>query len=85
MVCQGQTSRLEVCTELLKLLNLESTVKINIVQSDHFNGEYFAPRPGSEILINKKLDLKNMNLMSPWKEALNEYLQRSFPLLMNRK
>jgi dTDP-4-dehydrorhamnose reductase len=85
MVCQGQTSRLAVCTELLKLLNLESTIKINVVQSDYFNGEYFAPRPGSEILINKKLDLKNMNRMSPWKDALNEYLHRSFPLLINRK
>lgn len=85
MVCQGQTSRLEVCTELLKLLNLESSVKINVVQSDYFSSEYFAPRPGSEILINKKLDLKNMNLMSSWKDALNEYLHRSFPLLINRK
>lgn len=85
MVCQGQTNRLEVCTELLKLLNLESRISINIVQSDHFSSEYFAPRPGSEILINKKLDLKSLNIMSPWRDALNEYLHRSFPLLMNKK
>lgn len=84
MVCQGQTSRHEVCIELLEVLNLNSSININVVESDYFKKEYFAPRPDSEILINKKLDLKNLNIMSPWKNALKMYLHESFSHLINR-
>ena len=31
-------------------------------------------RPKSERLINKKLDLRGLNIMRDWKEALVEYL-----------
>ena len=63
MVCGGQTSRLDVATELLRLLNLTDKVKINTVKSDYFKEIYFAMRPPCERLINRKLELRNLNLM----------------------
>ncbi|MGA1791070.1 MAG: sugar nucleotide-binding protein, partial [bacterium] len=75
MVCDGLTSRLEVAQELLSLLNLEGKVKIIEVPSDYFRKDFFAPRPDSERLINKKLDLRGLNRMRDWRIALKEYLE----------
>lgn len=75
MVCGGQTSRLEVAQELLDILNLTETIKINIVSSKHFAKEYFALRPPCERLINKKLDLRGLNIMRDWRESLAEYIK----------
>ena len=75
MVCGGLTSRLEVAAELIKLLNLENEITINIVDSDFFKDEYFAARPPCERLINKKLDLRGLNKMRDWKVCLAEYLR----------
>ncbi len=74
MVCGGQTSRLEVAAELLKMLNLQDKVKITTVNSDYFKDVYYAERPPSERLVNRKLALRNLNLMQDWKIALKEYL-----------
>ena len=74
IVCGGQTSRLEVAEELLKILNLKEKIRINIVTSNYFSKEYFAPRPPCERLINKKLELRNLNTMREWKIALKEYI-----------
>lgn len=74
MVCGGQTSRLEVAHELLSILNLTDSVKINVVNSDYFKETYFAERPLSERLINRKLNLREVNLMQDWKVALKQYL-----------
>jgi len=75
MVCGGQTSRLEVAQELLQVLHKENEIKINVVTSDYFKDIYFAERPPSERLINKKLDLREMNIMRDWKVALKEYIE----------
>ena len=74
MVCGGQTSRLEVAAELLNMLNLQDKVKITTVNSDYFKDVYYAERPPSERLMNRKLALRNINLMQDWKIALKEYL-----------
>lgn len=74
MVCGGQTSRLEVATELVRLLNLEGKVKLTPVGSDYFKETYFAERPPCERLINRKLNIRNLNLMRDWRVALEEYL-----------
>jgi dTDP-4-dehydrorhamnose reductase len=74
MVCGGQTSRLEVAEELLKILNLQDKVKITVVNSDYFKEIYYAKRPPSERLVNRKLIMRNLNLMRDWKIALKEYL-----------
>lgn len=74
MVCDGQTSRLEVATEMIKILNLQNKVTITEVTSKYFQKEYFAERPPCERLINKKLNIRGLNIMRDWKIALKEYL-----------
>ena len=79
MACEGNTSRLEVTEEILKILNLSKKIKINKVNSDYFSKTFFAKRPNCENLLNKKLNDKKLNLMRPWKETLREYLKSSYP------
>ena len=75
LVCEGLTGRYEVAQEILKVLSLESSIKLIKVSSDFFKEEYFAPRPASERLVNKKLKLRNLNHMRDWKICLKEYLE----------
>lgn len=75
MVCEGLTSRLDVARELLIQLDLDNKVKIEVVDSDYFKNEYFAKRPHSERLLNKKLNLRGLNIMREWKICLSEYLR----------
>lgn len=74
MVCGGQTSRYEVAQELLKILHLSDKVKLTPVSSDYFKATYFAERPPCERLVNRKLEIRNINLMRDWKVALEEYI-----------
>lgn len=74
MACAGETSRLEVAKEIVKLLQKEKDIRLNEVSSDFFKEEYFAQRPASEKLINVKLNLRQMNMMRDWKICLKEYL-----------
>lgn len=74
MVCGGQTSRLEVAQELLKILELERKIKIIPVSSDYFKDVYFADRPPCERLLNRKLKMRNLDIMSNWQFALKEYI-----------
>ena len=78
MVCEGVTSRYEVCSEMLNLLNLNNKIKLKKVNSDFFKKEYFAPRPKSERLVNTKLNLRSLNVMRDWKICLKEYLDNYF-------
>jgi dTDP-4-dehydrorhamnose reductase len=78
MVCEGLTSRLEVAREILRILDLESKVTIHEVSSDYFKKEYFAERPPSERLINRKLVLRGLNRMRDWRVALREYLTDAY-------
>ncbi len=74
MVCGGQTSRYEVAQELLKILKLTDKVKITPVNSDYFKDIYFAERPPCERLENRKLKIRNINLMRNWRVALEDYI-----------
>jgi dTDP-4-dehydrorhamnose reductase len=74
MVCGGQTSRYEVAQELLRLLSMTASVKLTPVGSDYFKEVYFAERPPCERLVNRKLNIRNINLMRDWKIALEEYI-----------
>ena len=69
-VCGGQTSRLEVAEELLKILGKDKEVKITTVTSEYFKDVYFAQRPASERLVTKKLELRGVNKMRDWKISL---------------
>ncbi len=83
MVCAGETGRLEVAQELVKVLNLENSIKITSVSSDHFKDIYFAERPPSERLINKKLNLRSLNNMRDWRVALKEYVENYYQGYLN--
>ena len=74
LVCEGNTSRVNVAKEMLKFLNLDKEINIEEVNSDYFKSTYFAPRPNSEQLINRKLKILNMDIMRNWKISLQEYL-----------
>jgi dTDP-4-dehydrorhamnose reductase len=83
MVCGGQTSRLEVAQELLQLLNMQDEIKITSVHSDYFKDVYFAQRPPCERLVNKKLNIRNINMMQDWRPALKQYLERYYNGYLN--
>jgi dTDP-4-dehydrorhamnose reductase len=74
MVCDGATGRLEVAQELIKILGLEKEVKVTPVDSSFWKSEYFAERPKSERLINRKLEIRSLNVMREWRVCLKEYL-----------
>jgi len=78
MVCSGITGRYEVTLELIKVLEKEDEIKIVPVQSDYWEKEYFAQRPDSERLINRKLDLRELNIMRDWRVCLKEYIKNYY-------
>ena len=78
MVCGGQTSRYEVAEELLSILHLKDKIKLTPVHSDYFSDIYFAERPPCERLVNRKLDIRGMNIMRDWKVALKEYIDNYY-------
>jgi dTDP-4-dehydrorhamnose reductase len=78
LVCNGETSRREVAEELVNILGLTDEVTFHEVTSDYFKDTYYAPRPTSERLINKKLNLREVNLMRDWKVCLKEYVANYF-------
>jgi len=83
LVCEGLTDRFEVAKEILKFYRLDNKIKINKVNSNFFNNEYFVKRPNSERLINKKLNEMSMNIMRDWKICLNEYLNDNYKNFLN--
>ena len=74
MVCGGITGRFEVAQELIKVLNLENDIQVTPVNSEFWKAEYFADRPPSERLIDRKLDLRGLNIMRDWRICLEEYI-----------
>ena len=78
MVCGGTTGRLEVAEELINLLGLSREVKITPVDSSFWAKEYFSARPESERLLNRKLDLRKLNVMRDWKVCLKEYVDQYY-------
>jgi dTDP-4-dehydrorhamnose reductase len=75
LVCDGLTGRFDVAAHLLKILDKSEEVNLVPVTSEYFSEEYFAHRPASERLINKKLNLRSLNKMQSWEDALREYLR----------
>lgn len=78
MVCGGQTSRLEVCEALLDILHLRDRIKITPVNSEYYKDVYFAQRPANERLVNRKLEIRGLNLMQDWRIALKQYISQYY-------
>ena len=83
MVCGGITGRFEVAEELIKILKLEGDVKVIPVDSSYWKKEYYAERPPSERLVDKKLELRGVNVMRDWKICLEEYIRDYYTDYLN--
>ena len=75
--CTGSGNRVDVAREIVRLLKVDD-VEVVPVSSNFFQDVFPAPRPRSEMLRNYVLELRGLNIMRPWKEALAEYLARSY-------
>lgn len=78
MACEGEGSRYDVTAQILQTLGLTDKVELVEVDSDFFAKEFPSNRPRSEIMRNMALELQGMNLMRPWRVALEEYLLDNF-------
>lgn len=78
LACKGRASRYDVANKILQILG-RTDVKIHAVSSDYFKEEYFAPRPVSEEMRNYILELRSMNEVPDWTDALEAYLRTYFP------
>lgn len=74
MACLGEGSRYDVAREIVDFYGRHD-VSVIPVTSEAFADEYPAPRPRSEMMRNYMLELRGMNRMRPWREALREYLE----------
>jgi dTDP-4-dehydrorhamnose reductase len=74
----GSGSRYDVAAKILEVLGRDD-VELIEVGSEHFEAEYFAPRPRCEIMRNLALELHGMDLMRPWQESVTDYLMTQFP------
>jgi dTDP-4-dehydrorhamnose reductase len=83
MVCEGSCNRFELTNELVKDFNLADSVKINLVSSEYFKKDYYAPRPSSEQLVNLKLKARNLMFMRDWRICLKEYSEQ-FPSVIRK-
>ena len=78
VACSGSTSRLEIAHELISFFDLNNKITITEVGSSYFIKEYFVDRPKSEILINKRLNDLDLNIMNNWKDSLIKYLTKYY-------
>ncbi|MGD0342707.1 MAG: sugar nucleotide-binding protein, partial [Bacteroidales bacterium] len=78
MVCGGLTTRIGVAEALLEILDLQGKVKILKVKDGYFKDTYFAKRPRSERLINRRLNIQCINIMREWKMCLREYIKEYY-------
>lgn len=75
MVCRGGGSRFDVARAILDHLRL-TEVELRPVTSEFFAETFPAPRPRSEMMRNRMLELHDLDLMRPWQEALADYLDQ---------
>jgi dTDP-4-dehydrorhamnose reductase len=73
MACLGEGSRYDVAREIVDFYGRDE-IHVVPVTSEAFAAQYPAPRPRSEMMRNYMLELRGLNQMRPWREALREYL-----------
>lgn len=75
MACRGGGSRFDVARAILDHLGLDD-VDLEPVTSDFFAETFPAPRPHSELMRNRMLEIHDLDRMRPWQEALADYLDQ---------
>lgn len=83
MVCEGFGTRYDVAKEIVRLCGRDD-LQVEAVDSSFFSEEYPAPRPRSEMLRNENLQKLGLNRMRPWKEALRDYIETEYPVLIEQ-
>lgn len=78
MVCEGFGTRFDVARALLDICG-QGSIELVPVPSSYFAANYFAPRPVSEMMTNANLAALGINMMRPWRDALEDYVKREFP------
>lgn len=78
MVCEGAGTRYDVAKAILDISGHDD-IDLVSVDSSFFAGNYFAPRPVSEMMTNENLRALGINVMRPWRDALQDYITREFP------
>jgi dTDP-4-dehydrorhamnose reductase len=77
LVCKGKATRFDVASKIIEFLDIDD-VKLVPVKSDFFSKEYPTARPDSEEMRNYMLELRGMNTMPMWDDALRQYLDKYF-------
>jgi dTDP-4-dehydrorhamnose reductase len=72
---QGRARRYDVAKKIVEYMGTDT--EVYACASAFFEGEYSAPRPESEILINKRLKLRDIN-PRPWEESLRDYIENDY-------
>jgi dTDP-4-dehydrorhamnose reductase len=75
MANKGTCTRYDVARHVLNYLD-RNEVKLDPVTSETF--VLPAPRARSEMLRNYMLELREMDTMRNWRDALNDYLENHF-------
>ncbi len=86
MVCTGNETdnRLIVTKELVRILGRENEIKVLPVDESYFQDTYYAKRPTAERLLNRKLNIKKLNIMRPWQICLQEYIEEDYSDLIKK-
>ena len=87
LACRGTATRYDVASKIIEFLGIEG-LKLIPVNSDFFAKEYPAQRPNSEEMRNYMLELRGMDTMPMWEDALRQYLDTYFnhiPALLKSK
>ncbi|HEY7411114.1 MAG TPA: NAD(P)-dependent oxidoreductase [Vicinamibacteria bacterium] len=70
----GGPSRYDVAAAILGTLGVDGRVELVRARSEAFADEYFAPRPASEQLDNRRLKGLHAPLVRDWRDCLKDYL-----------
>lgn len=76
MASEGGASRFDLARAIVEYYGRDD-IEVVPVGSDFFTKTYFAARPRSEMMRNYVLELRGLNLMRPWPEALRAYLDQA--------
>lgn len=72
MANKGTCSRYDIAVKVVEYMGFKDKVKIEPIGSSQF--PLPAPRPNSEMLDNRKLDLFKLNNMPYWQDSLKKYI-----------
>ncbi len=75
MANTGTCTRYDVAKEVLEIFGRKD-VQLNAVSSEAF--VLPAPRAKSEMLRNYCLEMRGLNLMRDWREAMKDYLKKRY-------